>query len=99
MAFFNFILMLSLLNYPILMDSLVKPMPAASIDSIRIIEKVYIHTDRNFYYPGNDIWFRAYLIDASDRLLSNNTNNLHVELISPFSKIIISRVIRLEWRF
>ncbi len=88
--------MLSVLSHPKLFDSFVKPIPAVSIDTLRVIEKVYIHTDRNLYYPGNDIWFKAYLIDASDRLLSSNSNNLHVELISPFSKIIISRVIRLE---
>ena len=68
----------------------------SSIDSLRIIEKVYIHTDRSCYYPGDDIWFKAYLIDASDRSLSNHSGNLHVELISPDSKIIINKVIRLE---
>ena len=67
-----------------------------STDSLRIIEKVYIHTDRSCYFPGDDIWFKAYLIDASDRLLSGNSNNLHVELISPSSEIIINRVIRLD---
>ena len=66
------------------------------VDSLRVIEKVYLHTDRDYYYPGNDIWFKAYLIDASDRLLSEHSSNLHVELISPLSKIISSFVIRLE---
>jgi Large extracellular alpha-helical protein len=65
-------------------------------DSLKIIEKVYLHTDRDCYYPGDDIWFKAYLIDASYRLLSNHSNNLHVELISPASKIIESRIIRLN---
>jgi hypothetical protein len=65
-------------------------------DSIKIIEKVYLHVDRNSYYPGDDIWFKAYLIDASDRLLSSNSKNLHVELISPRLKIIDSRIVRLN---
>jgi len=65
-------------------------------DSLKIIEKVYLHTDRDCYYPGDDIWFKAYLVDASYRLLSNHSNNLHVELISPASKIIESRIIRLS---
>src|SRR5664279_5169805 len=67
-----------------------------SDDSLKIIEKVYLHTDRITYYPGDDIWFKAYLIDASERLLSSNSINLHVELISPDSKIIDNRVIKLE---
>jgi len=65
-------------------------------DSTKIIEKVYLHVDRESYYPGDDIWFKAYLIDASDGLLSSNSINLHIELISPDSKIIDSRVLKLE---
>lgn len=55
----------------------------SSYDSLRIIEKVYLHTDRNTYYPGDDIWLKADLIDASDRFLSDHSNNLHVEIIYP----------------
>jgi len=69
---------------------------SGQIDSAKIIEKVYLHIDRESYYPGDDIWFKAYLIDATDRLLSSNSINLHVELISPDSKIIDSRVIKLD---
>jgi len=65
-------------------------------DSLEIVEKVYLHIDRDCYYAGDDIWFKAYLIDASDRVLSNHSNNLHVELISPTSKIIYSHIIRLD---
>jgi hypothetical protein len=65
-------------------------------DSLKIIEKVYLQTDRDSYYAGEDIWFKAYLIDALDHLLTDHSSNLHVELISPFSKIIAARIIRLE---
>ena len=65
-------------------------------DSVRVIEKVYLHTDRHTYYPGDDIWFKAYLIDASDRLLSDHSNNLHVEIISPESIIIDSRIVKIN---
>jgi hypothetical protein len=65
-------------------------------DSSVFIEKAYLHTDRSYYYSGDDIWFKAYLIDALDRLLTDHSNNLHVELISPSSKIISNRIIRLD---
>jgi hypothetical protein len=65
-------------------------------DSLKIIEKVYLHVDRDSYYPGDDIWFKAYLIDASNRSLSDNSINLHVELISPDLKIIDSHIIKLN---
>jgi hypothetical protein len=64
-------------------------------DSLKIIEKVYLHVDRDTYYPGDNIWLKAYLVEATDRLLSNHSMNLHVELISPDSKIIASRIIKL----
>jgi hypothetical protein len=60
------------------------------------MEKVYLHVDRDSYFAGEDIWFKAYLIDALDRLLTDHSNSLHVELISPSLKIISNRIIRLE---
>ena len=65
-------------------------------DSLKVIEKVYLHVDRDSYYAGDDIWFKAYLIDALDLLPTDHSSNLHVELISPSSKIISSRIIRLD---
>lgn len=65
-------------------------------DSLKIIEKVYLHIDRDRYSPDEDIWFKAYFIDASAGLLTENSKNLYVELISPDLKIIDSRIIRLD---
>ncbi|RPH31660.1 MAG: hypothetical protein EHM93_12610 [Bacteroidales bacterium] len=65
-------------------------------DSLRVVEKVYIHTDRNIYYSGDDIWFKAYLVDALYCLPTTHSKNLHVEIISPESKIIVKRVIRIN---
>jgi hypothetical protein len=64
-------------------------------DSLKVIEKVYLHVDRDNYTAGDDVWFKAYLIDGIDRLLTDHSSNLHVELISPSSKIISSRIVRL----
>ncbi|HEX7493416.1 MAG TPA: MG2 domain-containing protein, partial [Bacteroidales bacterium] len=60
------------------------------------LEKVYLHIDRETYYPGDDIWFKAYLVDASDRSLSNISKNLHVEIISPSSQIFDSRIVKID---
>jgi hypothetical protein len=68
----------------------------SAYDSVKVIEKVYLHVDRDSYYAGDDIWFKAYLIDAFDRLLTDHSSNLHVELISPSSKIVSSMIIRLD---
>jgi hypothetical protein len=65
-------------------------------DSAKVVEKVYLHIDRDSYYPGDDIWFKAYLIDGAERLLSSHSKNLHVELISLSNEIIRSCVLKLK---
>ncbi len=69
--------------------------PVNPQDSLKLIEKVYLHTDRRNYSPGEDLWFKAYLVEGTYRMLTTHSNNLHVDLISPDSKIIESQIIRL----
>ena len=59
-------------------------------------EKVYLHTDRDTYATGEDLWFKAYLVDAQNNLPINYSNNLHVELISPEQQVISHNLIRLS---
>ena len=54
------------------------------------IEKIYLHTDRNYYTMGESLWYKAYSVYAYNNLLFDNSNVLYVELISPDS-IIIAR--------
>jgi len=51
-------------------------------------EKVYLHLDRPYYSAGDDIWIKAYLVDAVTNELYDNSDNLNLELISPGEKII-----------
>ncbi len=60
-----------------------------------LFEKVYVHTDRDYYTADDDIWFKAYLVDAQTNLLNNSSNNLHVELVSPQGQIFNNEVINL----
>ena len=64
--------------------------------SIPDIEKVYLHTDRNYYTVGESIWYKAYSVYAYNNLLFDNSKILYVELISPESKIITRNITRLE---
>ncbi|MBC7914016.1 MAG: hypothetical protein H7Y07_07830 [Pyrinomonadaceae bacterium] len=59
-------------------------------------EKVYIHTDRELYATGEDIWYKAYLVNAQTNQPLSSSSNLYVELISPKSNVVSRQVIRLD---
>lgn len=45
-------------------------------------EKVYLHLDKPFYAIGDDIWFKAYVIDTRTSAPSTVSGALYVELIN-----------------
>ncbi|NQX54998.1 TonB-dependent receptor plug domain-containing protein [Pedobacter panaciterrae] len=45
-------------------------------------EKVHLHLDKPFYAIGDDIWFKAYVVNAQTGKPSTISNALYVELIS-----------------
>lgn len=56
-------------------------------------EKVYLQLDRTIFSPGENIWFKAYLLEGSYHTLTSSSNNLHIELIAPNGKIMTSQVV------
>ena len=59
-------------------------------------EKVYLHLDRSYYAPGEDIWFKAYLANAQSNRSTTTSNNLYVELMDPDNKIFAREVVRID---
>lgn len=59
-------------------------------------EKVYLHTDREFYAGGDDIWFKAYLVNAQSNYPVSTSNTLYTELINPANTIVARHVIRVD---
>ncbi len=45
------------------------------------MEKVFVHTDKSFYFVGETVWLKAYLADASFDELSNLSKIVQIELI------------------
>ena len=45
-------------------------------------EKVYLHLDKPYYAIGDNIWFKAYVVDGSTSLPSTLSGILYVELIN-----------------
>jgi TonB-dependent SusC/RagA subfamily outer membrane receptor len=56
-------------------------------------EKVYLHTDKPYYAIGDEIWFKAYVVDAQYLTPTPLSNVLNVDLIN--QKDSIKRTLRI----
>ncbi len=59
-------------------------------------EKAYLHTDRDYYYPRESVWFKAYMGYSMPILRDTLSATLYVELISPQKERIDSRTYRIK---
>lgn len=50
-------------------------------------EKIYLHTDKPYYAIGDEIWFKAYLVNAKNLLPSLKSGLMVVELINTNNKL------------
>lgn len=54
-------------------------------------EQIYLHTDRSFYQPNEDIWFKAYITLSQFNFLSAVSKIIYVELLNEQQEVIQSR--------
>ncbi len=50
-------------------------------------ESIYAHTDRPMYFPGETIWFKAYVVNES-KTISPISEMMYVDLISPKGSVV-----------
>jgi len=56
------------------------------------IEKVYLQTDRDYYFLGDTIWYKAYLVDGKSMSPVSDIQNLYIELIDTKGTITQNQV-------
>jgi hypothetical protein len=59
-------------------------------------EHIYTHFNKSCYVPGDDIWFKSYVINPETKLPSLITKNLIVELYYPDGKLLEQKVLYVE---
>jgi len=59
-------------------------------------EKIAIHTDRDYYYPRETIWFKAYLISSDYHLHDSLSKTVYVDLFSPEMNLIDTKSFPVE---
>ena len=58
-------------------------------------EKIYGHIDRPMYYPGESIWFKAYVVDLLNQP-SFESDVMIAELIAPNGSVILSKRLKIS---
>lgn len=58
-------------------------------------EKVHLHLDKPYYAIGDNIWFKAYVVNAEDHSLSGISRILYVDLINDKDSVKQSRKLQL----
>src|SRR6478736_7581120 len=61
-----------------------------------IQEKIYVHTDKNFYLTGEIIWFKLYNTDASFNKPLDISSVAYVEILDSLNKPVQQAKIGLE---
>ncbi|OJJ18752.1 hypothetical protein BKI52_24440 [marine bacterium AO1-C] len=57
-------------------------------------EKLYLHTDRSSYVAGDQVWFNAYLVNATSHALIASQTIAYVELINQQKEIVLKRYVK-----
>jgi hypothetical protein len=60
------------------------------------IEKVYLHTDKPYYYLGETIWFKAYMNYSTPNASNSLSKVLYVELINEKKEIVKRKILSLD---
>lgn len=60
----------------------------------RTQQKIYLHTDKNTYIAGENIWLKAYVINASDFLNDTLSKEVYVDLIDYSNKQVHTEILR-----
>lgn len=59
------------------------------------VEKVYLHLDRQYYMPGDTVWYKAYDVKGAQHQLPDGNGVLYAELIDKDNQVISRQTIRL----
>lgn len=59
-------------------------------------EKVYLHTDKEVYAPGETLWFAAYLVEGTFHMPSKLSEVVHVELLNHQDSSLIKLALKIK---
>jgi len=61
-----------------------------------LTEKIFLHTDRNFYISGEILWFKAYLVNNVDNRLSSSGKVIYIEMLDDLNKPVLQAKVAVD---
>ncbi|MGI9544492.1 MAG: carboxypeptidase-like regulatory domain-containing protein [Cyclobacteriaceae bacterium] len=58
-------------------------------------EKAYLHADKPFYFSGEDLWYKAYVVDAAALYPADKSEMVYIDLIDPQGEIVLQQKLKL----
>ncbi len=55
--------------------------------------KLYLHTDREFYFQGDSVWFKAYYLDGQTHQFISGFYSMYADLVDKNGRTIHSQVL------
>ena len=68
------------------------PSPLTSQESLQF-RKLYLHTDREIYFPGDSVWFKAYYLDGNSHQFVTGIYNMYSDLFDKTGLQVYSQVL------
>ena len=57
-------------------------------------EKLWLHLDKPYYGAGDKIWFKAYLVDATEHRTDTLSNFIYVDIVDRKGKTVLAKKIK-----
>jgi hypothetical protein len=77
-------------------EAIVKVKSVREVEIRRMYEKTYLHTSKSFYYPGEVIWFKAYMNYAVPEMIDTLSQTLYVDLINADRLVIQTKTVKID---
>jgi len=61
-----------------------------------LLEKVYVHTDKSVYLPGEILWFKVYCVDGNDHKPLNLSKVVYVDILDNSQNRIVEAKVALK---
>jgi hypothetical protein len=72
------------------------PVIPGADDFMQYYERIYVHTDKPYYYPGEPLWFKGYINYYNPSWRDSLSRVAYVEIISPDKKVLLTKTLRIE---